>query len=185
MAVPKIFCAEKTGKEFENCSLCGNKFDVQSIYIVEKAFKKNRQSGKHELIFEYALCNKCQENMRQELSEESLKSIGMYYKLYVDFEKRYNKLIEKNPPDNLNDWISHCIITGKPISEQEEYTIGAQIYNNELIFSGLPFALGAKALEEMQELLSKKTKDFLDGFQKEIFPPDIREKIPDGSLVIM
>jgi len=183
IATPKLFYSEKTGQAFTECSMCGNKFTEYDTYIIEKAFKKEL-SGKHEMIFEYALCQNCMDNMRTELSDESLKNIEMYYKLYVDFEKRNEKLLSKSHFD-LTDWISNCIITGNSIDQEEEFTVGGMIINNRLILNGMPFALGQKAMYEMQEVLSKKTKDFLDGFQKEIFPPDVREKIPDGSLIIL
>ena len=182
--IPEIFYSGKTKQPFSCCSRCGHIFDYADAYVVEKAYKKNMVSGKHELIFEYAICANCQESIRTEISKESLQNIDMYYKLYVDFEKRNEELL-LNGTHNIDEWISNCIFTGNSIKDEEEYTIGAFIMNNELILKNLPMAIGAKAMMEMQEILSKKTKDFLDGFQKEIFPPDVREKIPDGSLIIL
>ena len=44
---------------------------------------------------------------------------------------------------------------------------------------------GEKAINEMQDLISKKTKDFLDGFKDKIIPPEIRDKVPDDFLILM
>jgi hypothetical protein len=182
--VPKIFFSEKENRPFSKCSLCGSTLDEFEVYFVEKAFKKNIQNHQHELVFEYALCSSCLEETRTELSQESRKNIELYFKLYVDIEERNNKLLSKNHID-LNEWISECIITGKAIDDENEYVIGGAIIANRLILDGMPYALSEKAMLEMQELFSKKTKDFLDGFQKKVFPPDVRERIPDGSLIIL
>lgn len=181
--VPEVFYSETTGKAFKKCSLCDEVFFHESSYIVEKSFKRDN-AGNAELIFEYALCGNCQNNLKSELSEKSLKNIEMYYKLYVDFEKRSTELMSKTD-SNMENWISKCIITGKPISEEKEYTIGGLFYMNKLVLDAMPMALSEKAIYEMQEVLSKKTKDFLDGFQNEIFPPEIREKLPDGRLILL
>ena len=180
--IPEIFFSEKTGGLFYKCNMCDSQ--LSDSYIIEKSYKRVKKNAKAELIFEYALCHKCQENLKSELSEKSIQNIHMYYQLYVDFEKRTEKLLSDNNK-NPEDWISNCIITGKPIDEEEEFTVGAMFYDHKLVLDAMPFALSAKAIYEMQEILSKKTKEFLDGFQNEIFPPEIREKLPDGRLILL
>lgn len=182
--IPQEFYSDKTGLIFSECSMCDHVFVDGNSYIVEKSFKRNKITAKAELIFEYALCHKCQENLKSELSEKSIQNIHMYYQLYVDFKKRSENFLTDNSK-NLDKWISKCIITGKPIAEEEEFTIGGLFYDHKLVLDAMPFALSEKAIYEMQEILSKKTKEFLDGFQNEIFPPEIREKIPDGRLILL
>jgi len=182
--IPAEFYSEITHAPFEKCSLCDKVFGKEEIYVVEKSFKRSKAQAEPELIFEYALCGDCQENLRAELSEKSLKNIAMYYQLYVDFGKRAKELLANKEKD-LSKWISNCIITGKPIANEKEFTIGGMCYNGRMFFDTMPFALGEKAVYEMQEVLSKKTKDILDGFQKDIFPPEIREKLPDGRLILL
>ncbi|MEN8122828.1 MAG: hypothetical protein ABFS35_20985 [Bacteroidota bacterium] len=182
--IPAEFYSDKTGLMFRECSMCDHVYVEGDSYIIEKSFKRNKSNSKAELIFEYSLCHKCQENLKSELSVESLKNIQMYYQLYVDFKERSEKLSSSNNK-NISNWISNCIITEKPIAEEEEFTIGGLFYDNKLVLDAMPFALSAKAIYEMQEILSKKTKDFLDGFQNEIFPPEIREKLPDGRLILL
>jgi hypothetical protein len=183
--IPDEFYSSKTNKPIEECVLCGKKvLRDDEPYIIEKAFKNNEITKETELIFEYALCAECQQNTASELSEESLKSIKMYYDLYVDFEKRQAEL--KDTKDfKLSDWISHCIITGKPLKEYKEFQYGAMFFRDRLFLGNLPFAVGEKAMEEMQEILSKKTRDFLDGFKETIIPPGIRDKVPDDFLILM
>lgn len=182
--VPKVFFSEKTELPFKKCSMCGNVLNEFELHFVEKAFKKPINSKKHELIFEYALCSNCLESTREELSKESRKNIEMYFKLYVDLAERNKKLLSKAHID-LHSWIGNCIITGKPVSEEKEYLIGGAFLGKRLILDVMPYAISEKVMFEIQELLSKKTKDFLDGFQKKVFPPDVRERVPDGSLIIL
>lgn len=182
--IPEVFYSEKTGLMFNECSMCSHVFVEGDSYIIEKSFKRNKKTTKAELMFEYTLCHQCQENLKSELSEKSIDNIQMYYQLYVDFEKRNEKLFSETNK-NIDNWISKCIITGKPIADEEEFTIGGLFHNHKLVLDAMPFALSAKAIYEMQEILSKKTKDFLDGFQNEIFPPEIREKLPDGRLILL
>ena len=182
--IPPEFYSDKTGLKFSECNMCNHVFVEGDSYIIEKSFKRNKKTAKAELIFEYSLCHKCQENLKSELSEKSIQNIHMYYQLYVDFKKRSEKFLNENSK-NLENWISKCIITEKPIAEEEEFTIGGLFFDNKLVLDAMPFALSEKAIYEMQEILSKKTKEFLDGFQNEIFPPEIREKIPDGRLILL
>ncbi len=182
--IPEKFYSEKTGGLFSECSLCENPLAEGDSYVIEKSYKRVKKNAKPELIFEYALCHRCQENLKSELSEKSIQNINMYYKLYVDFEKRTEKIMS-NSNKSVDIWISNCIITGTPIEEEEEFTIGGLFYNHKLVLDAMPFALSSKAIYEMQEILSKKTKEFLDGFQNEIFPPEIREKLPDGRLILL
>ena len=182
--IPPEFYSDKTGLKFAECSMCNHIFVEGDSYIIEKSFKRNKKTYKAELIFEYSLCHKCQENLKTELSEKSIQNIHMYYQLYVDFKKRSENIL-KADNKNLNNWISKCIITGKNIVDEKEFTIGGLFYDNKLVLDAMPFAISEKAIYEMQEILSKETKEFLDGFQNEIFPPEIREKIPDGRLILL
>jgi len=166
---PEIFFSEKTGMTFETCSMCDFVFGEANSYIVEKSFKRNKKTAKAELIFEYALCHKCQENLKSELSEKSIKNIHMYYQLYVDFNKRSDELLSENSK-NLDNWISKCIITGKPIADEEEFTIGGLFYEHKLVLDAMPFALSEKAIYEMQEILSKKNQRIFRWLSKRNFP---------------
>ena len=165
--------------------MCNNNLLSSNIgYHIEKSFNKNLQTGKFELFFEYALCFNCQQNLAQEFSKETTERIKMYYDLYIDFDKRYEDLTKNNEID-INNWISHCIFTKKPITKIDEYHIGGYCYGNDFVVGALPFAISWQAINEMESLYSKKTKDILNGFEALILPPDIREKVPDGGRVIL
>ena len=47
------------------------------------------------------------------------------------------------------------------VNDMKEYQIAGQFYKSTMIvFDAFPFAIGDLAIEEIQELLSKKTRDF-------------------------
>lgn len=183
--IPKEFYSSKSKQPIEKCVMCEKEvLTDHEPYIIEKAFKNNEITKETELIFEYALCTDCQQNTTSELSKESLNNIKMYYDLYVNFEERQAKLQDI---DNfkLEDWINKCIVTGKPLSEYKEFQYGGLFLRNQLLLANIPFAVGEKAINEMQELISKKTRDYLDGFKDKIIPPEVRDKIPDDFLILM
>jgi len=183
--IPEIFYASQDKQPIKHCAICGT-FLLKEYqpYLIEKAFKKNTITKEDELIFEYALCRNCQQNASEELSKESLANIKMYFDLYVDFEVRQKELLK---PGNFkfDDCIKDCIITKKPISDFDEYQVGGYFFRNQLLLDSLPFAIGEKAMSEIQEVISKKTRDFLDGFKDKILPVDIRDKVPDDFLILI
>jgi hypothetical protein len=183
--IPEIFYASQNKQPIAQCAICGTLLlKGNQPYMIEKAFKKNIYTEEDELIFEYALCMKCQQNASAELSKESIANIKMYFDLYVDFEERQMELL-KPGEFKFDNCINNCIITKKPISEYNEYQIGGYFFRNHLLLDNLPFAIGEKAIEEIQEVISKKTRDFLGGFKDKILPVDIRGKVPDDFLILI
>jgi hypothetical protein len=183
--IPKIFYSAEDKKPIKKCAICGKiLLFANEPYLIEKAFKRNNKTNVDDLIFEYALCYTCQQNTSSELSEESLANIKMYFNLYVDFQKRQEQL---GNPENfrLADCLKNCIITKKPVVQYDEYQIGGYFFRDRLLLENLPFAIGGKAIEELQDVLSEKTRDFLDGFKDRILPVDIRDKVPDDFLILI
>ena len=180
--IPKIFYSKKTKKPFKKCNLCGETLlDNEYGYFIEKAFKNIKKTGKKEIIFEYAICTECQQETGSELSKESIKNIEMYFRLYTEEKEQTD-----NDPKSVKAKISNCFVSEIPVSESSEFQIiGFFIEDRMIIADNLPIALGDKAINEIQELISEKTKDFLDGFKDKVFPPDIREKIPDDKLIFI
>lgn len=183
--IPEEFFSSKNNRPIEECILCGKSLLTDyEPYMIEKAFKNNQITKETELIFEYAMCSQCQQNTASELSKESLDNIKMYYELYVNFEERQAQL-KDNENFNISDWINKCIITGKPLNEYKEFQYGGMFLRNQLLLGNIPFAVGEKAINEMQELISKKTRDYLDGFKEKVIPPGVSDKVPDDFLILL
>jgi len=183
--IPELFYSSSENEPIHTCANCGKElFFDNEPYFIEKAFKRNSNAKTVEVIFEYAMCFRCQQSTSQELSVESLKNIKMYFDLYVDFDKRQRDYMNQTN-FKLSDCLKQCIITQKPLEYYSEYQIGGYFFRDKLLMDNLPFAIGQQAVEEIQDLISDKTRDFLDGFKDKIFPIDIRDKIPDDFLILL
>ena len=69
------------------------------------------------------------------------------------------------------------MIKGTRIDELNEYVISAHCVEDKTILSFLPYMISETAMDEMTELLSKKTTDFLNGFRDKYFglPPEFED----------
>jgi len=178
--IPEIFFNENSGKMHDTCLLCDdNLLKYKHGYVIEKAFKKNNLTDEFEVIFEYALCTECQQSLSKEMSKKSMENIQ---KFFHDHKKNISALT--NSEVDINTRLNKCMITNDDIADTNEYQIAGQFYKQTMIvFDSFPFALGETAVNEIQELLSEKTRGFSDKFKDLILPPDVRDKIPDDRLV--
>jgi len=164
---------------FTKCTLCEEPLlEDGKPYLIHKAFHRS------EVIFEYAMCLPCRAKMQEELSTESLERINQYMDQF-HIEDRNEQLLEEYGTD-VSPWISHCLISGKPIEGEDEYHYYAFCDGPDLVFNGLPMALAGGVDEELNELLSRKTRDRLDGFVDEQFglPPELKKPIKGSPILI-
>lgn len=185
--IPKEFYSEATGKPFEECSVCGKHLlHDDEWYLVEKAVKRYPEYGHKDVVFEYAICVACSEQMREKLSTESKQRIEAFFAERLNPTLRMiGKYAEGN--FNLNDWISTCAITGKPIDTLSEYQIMAPFNGRHMAFTTYPMMLSAEAMDEILPLLSNHSLDVLNGFKDDItgMPPDLRELFKETSFMVV
>ncbi len=177
--LPVVFHSFTEEGPFTKCTICNELLlEDGNPYLIHKAFHRG------EVIFEYAMCLLCRSKMQEELSAESLERINSYMDQY-HIEKRGESLMKDHGTD-VGPWISHCLISGKPIEGEDEYHYYAFCDGSDLVFNGLPMALAGGVDEELNELLSKQTRDRLDGFVDEQFglPPELRKPIKGGPILI-
>lgn len=182
MDIPPLLFDSETNGPIRFCKICGKDLiESNSDYLIQKSFRRFPEHRLDEVVFEFAICSECNRRMHNELSEESKKMMGKYMEEEFhasDPVKRMMMLSNEEEP-NLRDLTDHCAVTGKPLDELEEYTIIAQGKGPRLVLGILPLTVSYQAQEDLNELLSQKTRDFLDGFTKEHFsgPPGIEELI--------
>ncbi len=178
--IPKIFYTGKTGEMHKTCIMCDDLIlEYEHGYIIEKAFKRNEKTNQFDVIFEYALCTECQQSLSKEMSEKSMRNIQKYFQHY-----KSNISALSSSENDINKRLSNCMIENTNVNEMNEYQIAGQFYKKKMIvFDAFPFAVGETAINEIQEMLSEKTRDFSDKFKDLILPPDVREKIPDKRIV--
>jgi len=177
--VPPVFHSFLEEGPFTKCTVCEAPLDEDGTqYLIHKAFHRE------EVIFEYALCLPCRARMQEELSAESIERINAYMDQY-DMEARSEEMLVDRGPD-VSAWLSNCLITGRPVSEADEHHIYAFCDGPDLVFSGLPLAIIGDVNEELNELLSQKTRDRLDGFVDEQFglPPELKQPIKDSPVFV-
>lgn len=183
--IPAIFKRHATGEYFENCISCDTHLLTSGApYIIEKAVKKYPGYKATDVIFEYAMCMECVAKMRQELSLESLQRIQQYFEKKAHFHERMENLEGCNNPQQ---WLSRCIITGKPIHMLNEYQLFAYCDGKHLQLAGMPYMISGEAADEMVNLLSSKTLGEINRFIDENFglPPELKKPIKDQPVILI
>ena len=178
-SIPDIFLSTDTGAPMTRCVQCD--YDLlkgDRYYVIEKVFKRYPDLGKTEVLFEYAICSKCYEKMKEDLSAESMANLSQYMIHNTDVKAMQKRMEEY--PKNPEAWLSHCMVKGTPISNLNEYQMGACFLGDRLMTDFIPpFIIGNGAIEEMNGILSKETKDQMDDFMNDNFgiPPELRKDL--------
>jgi len=179
LSIPGIFYNSDTKVPMTNCIDCDyNLWQGDRYYMIEKVFKKYQELDSIEVLFEYAICSQCYDKMKDGLSAESMTTLSNYMMNNTDIEGMQRR-IEEHPTDP-EKWLSHCMIKGTEINDLNEYQIGACFKGNEMATNFMPpFLIGGEAMEEITNLLSKETKDEMDGFIGDHFgiPPELRKDL--------
>ena len=164
--IPEIFWSFETGKPIARCKLCeGDLLESGTNYLIEKAFKRG------ETIFEHALCLPCYTECHQLMSVDSLLKIRAYFAERVDLDERQKNCIEQYGTKH-EPWISHCMVTGFPIREVDEYQLYGFCIDQDLVFSGAPYVLCGDVIEEILELLSAETLGVMGDLSQKLFGID-------------
>lgn len=186
-AIPRIFYPFEEESPFRHCVSCHQDLLENDVeYVIEKAIRQYPEFGTKDTIFEYAMCINCAEQMKKNLSDESLKSIQAYMMKKSNLLEQSQKL-QASQNWNCEDWISHCIFTGQSIEEQGEYQIFAHCKGDQLLFSAMPYMVSSQAMEEMAKLLSTKTQDELNRFIDNNFglPPELKKLFKENPVILL
>ena len=182
--IPKIF-HKSDGGLLENCIMCNRCVTRPAQdYFIEKAFRFIPSIKKREVIFEYAMCIPCAEAMRNELSTESKSRIELYFKQNVNFENRSSLLQPKRAP--FSKWINKCLIKNEDLFKSSEYSIYGHAYGKRLVYGLFPYAISGAVMEEVNELISEKTREVLDDFIGNHFsgPPEVAEILKRRPVLV-
>lgn len=184
--IPNILKSDLTDKPFENCLLCNiDLMESQIPYMVEKAFKR-APDGSLYTIFEFAICMGCAQKTQDQLSRESLAKIQKYFSDRNDLFKRNEEMFDEEKTE-FEDWTNECILSGKKISECDEFQILATCQGNQMEMGMFPYAISGEEAENMQELLSEKTRDELDDFMNTHLdlPPELKMLLEESSTLVL
>ena len=169
---PEFHSAE-TGKPFRDCISCGLGLDHDPAlpYLVAKSYHRT------ECIFEYAICDDCRSNMSEEFSIESRQALGRFFEERVKMRERSHLLTLGNGPE---PWIEKCAACRTPRNQLETYSLGGILLGIQMVYDPYPLCLCGECEEEIQSLLSLKTRGMWDEFLEHHFdgPPADMEDLP-------
>ena len=184
---PEFFYNYETGAPFTHCLMCKKDLSTAENYAIEKVLKQNRNMDAPEIIYEYAICMDCAGGMQDEISEESLQSIKDLFE-----EHSFNALMKleylhSSDIYDMKAWTERCTFTGKETRLCSEFTVTGLFENGNLVYEHGPMVVSDDFMEMIQDVLSKKTRDYFDGFRDEYFdlPPDIKDIINSPTVGII
>lgn len=120
--------------------------DGEAVYEIQKVFRGP------EVLFEMAICRRCGEQVAKEFSEESIEAMKGF-------------LLSNFKPDKE---ATHCHFCTFPLALLEGWTMVGACREDRLIFP--PIILCEPCSENLQQRLSKKTRDVQDEFIRDHFP---------------
>ncbi len=180
VAIPEILHSVFEGGPFSKCVVCTKALLEEGVnYSIEKVFRGS------EVIVEYAICQECGEDLASELSEESMERVQQFMMEKIDWASR-GELLETTGED-VGPWIDTCLVTGKSRGDLDAYSICGRGRGVKLERSLIPFMVSGAVAEEVAELLSKATKERLDGFVDEHFglPSELRDVFDSSPLLLV
>jgi len=168
MAIPRLFFDTVKDLPFANCSKCDRfLLDDTVEYMIEKVLIPN------DVLYEFAICSNCIISIQQEISEESLQNMQQFS------EKELNKRIQKIDHMVNEDFetIKSKLGNENPGLSYENCNVMAFFRGKNLVEDYPAICVSTQALEKMQDVLSKKTKDSFDDFMDFIgdVPPGLEE----------
>ncbi len=183
--IPKVFHSLELGGLFEKCLLCERNLLASSsgvspaTYFIERIFRGS------EPIIEYALCFECDDGVRSELSQDSMRRIDVFFQEHVDFERRFHDMQKRRDRDQVEAWLAECIVTKRKVQDCHERQILAICRGDQLAL-GTSMMLSGQAVEMVMPLLSQTTRDWLDEFTSTNFgmPPEFCDA-PDFCPIVM
>lgn len=185
-SIPSLFHSFHAEGPFTKCIECERPLlEDNCEYIIEKCIRNYPEYDTRDVIFDYAICMSCATKMHQEISRESLQSMRQYFDAHFDMEKRMAQL--QNAQGDINLLTSHCMIKGTSAKEATEYQIYAHCVGDKISLQYPPYMVCGDVLEELSELISEKTRDFLNGFQNRHFSPDpgLLEPLPGPRILLI
>lgn len=178
--IPSSFHRFMEKEPFNECIQCSCAlYEGQSAYVIQKSYV-----GK-EVIFEFAICDKCHGQLGQEVSKESLQAIKNFIYQNVQFGRSQTLL--ENESRDLTPWLKDCIICNTPRNSMKRFTDIAYCIGDQLMFGELPMMICETCELKYQKLLSKKTRERLGDFIGNHFDgaPEHADLTPDRTPVLI
>jgi len=168
MGIPPIFLNTVKDLPFSNCSKCDRfLLDDDIEYLVEKVCIPN------DVLYEFAICQYCIEQLHKEISKESLQNMQAFQN---DQMNKGFQIIDEYLDLNIQK-IKKVLANKQPDISYESCNIIAYFKGNRISPSMPAVCVSTQVLENMQDKISKKTRDSFDDFTDFLggVPPDLEE----------
>lgn len=161
--IPKQFHSLYHDGPFQKCVDCEcDLLSGERLYMIERIFRGA------EPIFEMAMCMECREKISEELSVDSMQRVNAYVEERFDSDARYDQTLQW-PSDDVSPWLENCVLKKIPAADCRNYQIAGMCIGGNMSLDLLPIMVSDEAVEEMQKLLSKKTRDRLGEMVQDFF----------------
>jgi ribosomal protein L34E len=173
--IPLNLYSEDTKQAHEHCKICGVNLRDVDTYGIQKVYKNYPNQKEAQVLFDFALCMPCMESARAELSQESRQRIDLFMR-----EKMMDLALSGISPSERYQQ-QQCTLSGKDLNEANDYQVIAICQGENLVES--PIYISDEILDEIQGLLSAKSREELDRFTENNldWPPELKALIKQGD----
>ena len=178
ISIPRIFYDSISEKPFETCQVCEKPLlESNADYIIEKVYRKNIATGKMEAFFEYAICFGCAMKLTSSYSKESRENLQRYFMEHVQGSLQQHQGKQLRDELDVHEHLSTCSITGRRVTDLDEYQLIGQFRGNHMKPDMLPYMISADSMDTVSDLLSAKTLGEIDDFTGKYLtgPPEFRD----------
>ena len=175
--IPEEFHSFELEGPFTECCQCHRVLaDLEEPYVI------NKQIERGECVLEFALCITCHTQISSEMSEESRRTMQNFVAENADLETR----AELHPGPPVAPYIANCVTCRADLATQTSYSLGGLVEYNYFQYGPYPLMVCGTCQSQLQEQLSKSTKDRWNRFIAENFdgPPAGLEPVPDRTPVL-
>ena len=167
--IPKEFYPFESEAPFKECMVCGIDLGQGTTdYFVEKAVKNNIEYQVKDVVFEYAICSSCAQNMQKSISQESQQNMQAFFTDHQGFMDKI-QAYQQGEGELITDLISKCSLSGVPTDRMTEYMMFGHFRGDKMIASTMPYIIGGKAMDELSDLMSNETLDEMNNFKNQYF----------------
>lgn len=182
--IPSEFHSLENDGPFDKCLKCEAELLQSGMpYLIERVFVQQ------EPIVEYAMCEACVMASQSELSAESRQAVTNYMLSNLDVSQRLGRLSEwaEQGSDDASELMNRCLFSGTPAEESREKQIAAWCQGDRMrVDHVFPLMISGVAIEELNSVLSEKTRGWIDDFVGDNFgmPPEFCDN-PDFRPVLI
>ncbi len=182
--IPSEFHSLGNDGPFDKCLKCEAELLQSGMpYLIERVFVQQ------EPIVEYAMCEACVMASQSELSAESRQAVTDYMLSNLDVSQRLGRLSEwaEQGSDDASELMNRCLFSGTRAEDCREKQIAAWCQGDQMrVDHVFPMMISGVAIEELNGVLSEKTRGWIDDFVGDNFgmPPEFCDN-PDFRPVLI